>query len=237
MDLNDKCCSRVVWLDRPDMSSTNFQGLDEDKLPASDLVITKPFHGSRFYETIRLLPEFGGMPPKTGETSHSVGKVTVRNNSTLEASTSYVVGSRKPLTGKKILVADDDPIGKIAASVVSQLGANIVSCENGEEAWRLVYRNLINDVTNAVGASKLSIRFDCILMDCQMPMMDGVEATRRIREAEKRYGVHTPIIALTAHDRGEEIKKMIEVGVDGYITKPLNRDNLLRAISQLTIKT
>ncbi|KAL0435970.1 UNVERIFIED_CONTAM: Histidine kinase CKI1 [Sesamum radiatum] len=230
MDLNEKYCSRVVWLDRPDMSSTNFQGLDEDKLPASDLVITKPFHGSRFYETIRLLPEFGGMPPRTGE--------TIRNNSTLEANTSYVVSNRKPLMGKKILVADDDPIGrKIAVSVVSQLGANIVSCENGEEAWRLVYKNLTNDVTNAVGASKLSIPFDCILMDCQMPMMDGVEATRRIREVEKRYGVHTPIIALTAHDRGEEIKKMIEVGVDGYVTKPLNRDNFLRVISQLISKT
>ncbi|KAL0371533.1 UNVERIFIED_CONTAM: Histidine kinase CKI1 [Sesamum angustifolium] len=199
------------WLDRPNMSSTNFQGLDEDKLPASDLVITRPFHGSRLYETIRFLPEFGGMPPRTGETSHNVGKVTIRNNNTLEASTSYVVSNRKPLMGKKILVADDDPIGrKIAASVVSQLGANIVSCENGEEAWRLVYRNLMNDVTNPVGASKLSIPFDCILMDCQMPMMDGVEATWRIREAEKRYDVHTPIIALTAHDRGEEIKKMIE---------------------------
>ncbi|KAL0389711.1 UNVERIFIED_CONTAM: Histidine kinase CKI1 [Sesamum calycinum] len=238
MDLNDKCYSRVVWLDTPNMSSTNFQGLDEDKLPASDLVIMRPFHGSRLYETIRFMPEFGGMPPRTGETSHNVGKVTIRNNNTLEASTSYVVSNRKPLMGKKILVADDDPIGrKIAASVVSQLGANIVSCENGEEAWRLVYRNLMNDVTNPVGASKLSIPFDCILMDCQMPTMDGVEATRRIREAEKRYGVHTPIIALTAHDRGEEIKKMIEVGVDGYVTKPLNTDNFLRAISPLIIKT
>ncbi|KAK4406937.1 Histidine kinase CKI1 [Sesamum angolense] len=129
MDLNDKCYSRVVWLDRPNMSSTNFQGLDEDKLPASDLVITRPFHGSRLYETIR-----------------------------------------KPLMGKKILVADDDPIGrKIAASVVSQLGANIVSCENGEEAWRLVYRNLMNDVTNPVGASS----FQYLLI---MPMMDGVES-------------------------------------------------------------
>ncbi|KAL2239050.1 UNVERIFIED_CONTAM: Histidine kinase CKI1 [Sesamum indicum] len=238
MDLNDKCCCRVVWLDRPDMSNTNFQGVDEDKLPASDLVIKKPFHGSRLYETIRLLPEFGGMPPRTGESSHTVGKFNVRNINTLEASTSYVVGNRKPLMGKKILVADDDLIGrKIAEHVVSQLGANIVSCENGEEAWRLVCRNLINDGTNGAGVSKLSIPFDCILMDCQMPMMDGVEATRRIREVEKRYGVHTPIIALTAHDKGEEMKKMIEVGVDDYVTKPLNRDNFLKAISQLIIKT
>ncbi|KAK4418058.1 Histidine kinase CKI1 [Sesamum alatum] len=252
MDLNDKCCTRVVWLDRPDTSSTNFQGLDEDKLPTSDLVITKPFHGSRLYETIRLLPEFGGMPPRRGQTSRDVETINVRNISTLEASTSYEAGksdvkgkfyaessaNRKPLMGKKILVADDDPIGrKIAAFVVSQLGANIVSCENGEEAWRLVYRNLINDGTN-VGASKVSsVPFDCILMDCQMPVMDGIEATRRIREAEKRYGVHTTIIALTAHDRGEEMKKMIEVGVDGYVTKPLNTDNFLKAIPELIIKT
>ncbi|KAK4418059.1 hypothetical protein Salat_2218600 [Sesamum alatum] len=57
MYLNDKCYSTVVWLDKPYTSSTNFQGLDEDKLPKLDLVITKPFHGSRLCETIRLLSD------------------------------------------------------------------------------------------------------------------------------------------------------------------------------------
>ncbi|KAL8493283.1 hypothetical protein ACS0TY_024482 [Phlomoides rotata] len=67
----------------------------------------------------------------------------------------------------------------------------------------------------------------------QMPVMDGSEATARIREAEKGCGVHTPIIALTAHKKGEEIQKMIQAGVDAYITKPLNKDNFLTAFSQL----
>ncbi|KAL8488834.1 hypothetical protein ACS0TY_024949 [Phlomoides rotata] len=66
-----------------------------------------------------------------------------------------------------------------------------------------------------------------------MPVMDGSEATARIREAEKGCGVHTPIIALTAHKKGEEIQKMIQAGVDAYITKPLNKDNFLTAFSQL----
>lgn len=69
-----------------------------------------------------------------------------------------------------------------------------------------------------------------------MPVMDGSEATVRIREAEKGYGVHTPIIALTAHNKGEEIDKMIQAGVDGHITKPLNKEFFLKAISELIIK-
>ncbi|KAI3449996.1 hypothetical protein Pfo_006661 [Paulownia fortunei] len=257
-DLNDNCCSRVVWLDKPDASNTNFQGLDEDKLPPSDLVISKPFHGSRLYQTIGLLPEFGGMPPGRGEISHNAEKVQPRNISSFETSISDVASksgvkgkisanqkgeieelggpnSRKPLMGKKILIADDDPIGrKIATFVASQLGATIFSCENGEEAWKLVCRSL-KDGTNA-GASKDSVPFDCILMDCEMPVMDGTEATARIREAEESYGVHIPIMALTAHRRGEEIDKMIQAGVDGYLTKPLNKEIFLKAMSELIIK-
>ncbi|KAK6122906.1 hypothetical protein DH2020_043372 [Rehmannia glutinosa] len=245
-DLNDNCYSRVVWLDKPDTSNSNFHGLGEDKLPPSDLVISKPFHGSRLYRIIALLPEFGGTQPTRGE---NVENVQPRNVGSLKTSTSYVASkksgvngksymyqkseieevggpnNKKPLTGKKILVADDDPIGrKIATFVASQLGANIFHCENGEEAWKLVCKSL-EDGTN----------IDCILMDCEMPVMDGIEATSRIREAEEIYGVHTPIIALTAHYMGEDIDKMIEAGVDAYLTKPLNKEFFLKAISELTI--
>ncbi|KAK6122871.1 hypothetical protein DH2020_043397 [Rehmannia glutinosa] len=184
----------------------------------------KPFHGSRLYRIIALLPEFGGTQPTRGE---NVENVQPRNVGSLKTSTSYVASkksgvngksymyqkseieevggpnNKKPLTGKKILVADDDPIGrKIATFVASRLSANIFHCENGEEAWKLVCKSL-EDGTN----------IDCILMDCEMPVMDGIEATSRIREAEEIYGVHTPIIALTAHYMGEDIDKMIEAGV------------------------
>ncbi|KAL8034780.1 hypothetical protein ABFX02_12G052200 [Erythranthe guttata] len=241
-DLSENCCSRVVWLD-------SLQGLDEDNLPPLDLVISKPFHGSRLYRTIGLLPEFGGLPPpRRGEASHSVENVRRGNDvasSDGGASKSSVKGSKceieevgganskkKPLMGRKILVADDDPIGrKIATFVGVQLGASIFPCENGEEAWKLVCKSL--DEGKHVGASKSSLPFDCILMDCEMPMMNGVEATARIRKAEESYGVRIPIIALTAHKKGQEIDNMIQAGVDGYLTKPLNKDVFLKIISEI----
>lgn len=66
-----------------------------------------------------------------------------------------------------------------------------------------------------------------------MPVMDGSEATVRIREAERGHGVRTAIVGLSAHKEGEEVEKMMQAGVDAYITKPLNKDNLLKALSQL----
>lgn len=65
-----------------------------------------------------------------------------------------------------------------------------------------------------------------------MPVMDGSAATERIREAESGYGVRTPIVALTAHDKGQEIDSMMKAGVDGYIAKPLNKDKFLKLMSQ-----
>lgn len=65
-----------------------------------------------------------------------------------------------------------------------------------------------------------------------MPVMDGFEATKRIREEEKKYGVHIPIIALTAHEMdGEEGKKIAEAGMDFQLTKPLQRNELLNLVN------
>ncbi|KAL9148601.1 hypothetical protein ABFS82_12G052100 [Erythranthe guttata] len=202
-DLSENCCSRVVWLD-------SLQGLDEDNLPPLDLVISMPLHGSRLYQTIGLLPEFGGLPPpRRGEASHSVENIRRGNDvasSDGGASKSSVKGSnkKKPLLGRKVLVADDDPIGRTIATFVGvQLGASIFPCENGEEALKLFCKSL--DEGNHVGASKTLLPFDCILMDCEMSVMNGVEAMARIRKAEESYGVRIPIIALTAHKKGQEI--------------------------------
>ena len=67
----------------------------------------------------------------------------------------------------------------------------------------------------------------------QMIDMDGYEATRRIREEEKNYGVHIPIIAVTAHTTVDETKKIFEAGMDFHLPKPLRLDQLLNAISYI----
>ncbi|KAK4482142.1 hypothetical protein RD792_009283 [Penstemon davidsonii] len=219
-ELNNWCRSRVVWLD---YLGTCFQGL----IDPLDLLVSKPFHGSRLYQAIGLLPEYRNMtPPIRVENNVSPVEASISNN-VVKGNFYGKKEEKRLMTGKKILVADDDPIGrKIAVFVANQLGASVFTCENGEEAWKLVCRSLL-DGANAV------VPFDCILMDCQMPVMDGIEATRRIREAERNYGVHIPIIALTAYGRGEKMENMIRAGVDACLTKPLNKEFLFKVISEL----
>lgn len=67
-----------------------------------------------------------------------------------------------------------------------------------------------------------------------MPMMDGYHATRKIRIEEKQYGLHIPIIALSAHGTQDEEEKAILAGMDTYLEKPLNEDKLFKAISNFT---
>lgn len=74
--------------------------------------------------------------------------------------------------------------------------------------------------------------FDAILMDVNMPVMDGLEATRRIREMEKASGRHTPIIALTALAIRGDAERCLEAGMDAYLAKPYRRDDLLAALAR-----
>ena len=74
--------------------------------------------------------------------------------------------------------------------------------------------------------------FDVVLMDVEMPEMDGFEATAAIREMEKKTGVRTPVIAMTAHAIGGYKERCLEAGMDGYVTKPIRRDVLLRTLEE-----
>ncbi len=70
-------------------------------------------------------------------------------------------------------------------------------------------------------------RFEFILMDVQMSVMDGLKATAAIREAEASHGGHIPIIALTAHAMKGDRERCLEAGMDGYTTKPIKEDGVL----------
>jgi two-component system sensor histidine kinase/response regulator len=76
-----------------------------------------------------------------------------------------------------------------------------------------------------------------VLMDIQMPVMGGMEATRKIREEEQRTGTHTPIIAITAHAMAGDADKYLQIGMDGYVSKPIRIDSLRAEIDRLAKRT
>jgi CheY-like chemotaxis protein len=75
--------------------------------------------------------------------------------------------------------------------------------------------------------------FDLILMDLQMPVMDGLSATKAIRELEAGTGRHTPIIALTAHAMKGDLEDMLSQGVDDYLAKPFDAKELARLVAAI----
>jgi two-component system, sensor histidine kinase and response regulator len=96
---------------------------------------------------------------------------------------------------------------------------------------KLDYRvDIVGDGRAAVAAWQ-SGRYDLILMDCQMPELDGYEATREIRRLENGAG-HIPIVALTAHAMKGADQTCFEAGMDSYLTKPIDRDELEACIER-----
>jgi TMAO reductase system sensor TorS len=117
-----------------------------------------------------------------------------------------------------VLLAEDQPINqKVAMSLLSKIGCDVTLAGNGREA---------------IDAME-SARFDLILMDIQMPVMGGDAAAAAIRRQEKTTGEHVPIIAMTAHALKGDREKYLACGMDGYISKPINRDALLDAIGEV----
>jgi CheY-like chemotaxis protein len=122
----------------------------------------------------------------------------------------------------KILLADDNSVNqKLTARLLEKRGHTVIVVENGKEAL------------TAIGLPSQQ-PFNMILMDVQMPEMDGFEATAAIRQKESATGIHIPIIALTAHAMKSDREKCLEAGMDGYISKPIKSEELFAAIDELT---
>ena len=117
----------------------------------------------------------------------------------------------------EVLLVEDNPVNqKVAVVHLDKLGCSVTIANNGQEAVHEMMQS----------------QFDVIFMDCQMPVMDGFEATRNIRQYEKKYGGHRRIVAMTANAMKGDRERCLQVGMDDYISKPISRKKLYDVIAR-----
>jgi signal transduction histidine kinase/DNA-binding response OmpR family regulator len=124
----------------------------------------------------------------------------------------------------QILLAEDNVVNqRVSLSLLERDGHNVALASNGAEALEFL---------DAASAGNSGPEFDLVLMDVQMPVMGGIEATARIREREKRSGAHIPIVAMTAHAMQGDRERCIAAGMDDYISKPINAKELVNLLTK-----
>ena len=137
----------------------------------------------------------------------------------LRDSAPAAVDSEAPLREMRILLAEDNSVNqKVAARLLEKHGHSVFIAGNGYEAVAATSRET----------------FDLILMDVQMPGMDGFQATATIRASEAGSSRHIPIIAMTAHAMSGDRERCVAAGMDGYVPKPLQLAKLFREIAEIT---
>ncbi|MFQ5632417.1 MAG: response regulator, partial [bacterium] len=168
-------------------------------------VDSKPGFGSTFRFTVSMQK---AKPADIAEAKHQPQKVTIV--------------SEKDLAGMNmklcILVAEDNIVNqKLAKRLLEKNGHHVTVVENGLQATQAVEQT----------------QFDLVLMDMQMPEMDGLEATAMIRQKEEKTGEHIPIIAVTANAMKGDRERCLKAGMDGYVSKPVKKEELLHAINDV----
>ena len=146
---------------------------------------------------------------------HSNGKNAMDTMQPIPDSTLRQAVPLPSLQGVRILLAEDNAVNqKLALRLLSKHGFDVAVVSTGQQALDA----LAND------------RFDLVLMDVQMPELDGLEATRRLRQRERDAGGHIPVIAMTAHAMMGDRERCLAAGMDGYVTKPIQIETLLATI-------
>ncbi|MBZ0186411.1 MAG: response regulator, partial [Candidatus Obscuribacterales bacterium] len=147
----------------------------------------------------------------TGDTDSSMSLTGMHESST------FTTGSQTTPARGLGLVVDDNSINRhVAVVLLEGLGVRCHTASNGLQAIR----------------EYNSRKYDIIFMDCQMPEMDGYQATKQIRLLEKRTGMHIPIVALTAHALEGSREACLAAGMDDYISKPVASEALRSVLSR-----
>jgi CheY-like chemotaxis protein len=164
----------------------------------------------------------GGQPDS--DSSESKRRAAFRSHQNLKAAPALTTNdaAKAPDTVKLILVADDNKTSQLVTVLqLKQLGYVGHTVNNGREA---------------VDAA-LKTPYSLILMDCQMPDVDGFEATGIIRHTESEIGRHTPIIGLTAQAMEGDRERCLQAGMDDYLSKPATLERLKNLVDSWVIKT
>jgi CheY-like chemotaxis protein len=134
-----------------------------------------------------------------------------------EAVLSPLATTPAPARALRVLLAEDSVVNqKLAVGLLRKRGYQITVASDGEEAVRVFQAQ----------------PFDLVLMDVEMPRLDGLNATQVIREYERQAGTHIPIIAMTAHAMKGDREKCLAAGMDGYVAKPVRQKDVFEAIEQ-----
>jgi signal transduction histidine kinase/FixJ family two-component response regulator len=162
-------------------------------------------YGSTFHFTA-LFDLSNGQAPRSASKAPAVNKTNAVDKANAEMT--------RPLN---ILLAEDNVVNqRVAARILEKRGHVVQVVNNGRE------------VIEALGCE----RFDLVLMDVQMPEMDGFEATAAIRQREQDTGKHIPIIAMTAHAMKGDRERCLEAGMDDYVSKPVDPKSLLAVLQR-----
>jgi signal transduction histidine kinase/CheY-like chemotaxis protein len=177
------------------------EGRDALRALGIEAILTKPLRQAVLHETLARVSERGALP--AGRSHITAPEPAPKHEAELE--------EQAPRTASvaRLLAAEDNEANQeVLRGISDHLGFDIKIVNNGLEA---------------LNALQVDRTYDAVLMDCQMPVMDGYAATRAVREQETRNGLtRIPIIAVTAHALQGERAKVFEAGMDDYMTKPVS---------------
>ena len=180
--------------------------IQEDRLPAGPRIVMLHSLDARAAASERSaggMAEYLVKPVTRAKLLKSIRKALGREPLPRPSEMSARSGATRPL---RILLAEDNPVNRmVAVRLLEKRGHSIAAAPNGAEALDALSRET----------------FDLILMDIQMPVMNGYDATRALRERERQSGGHIPVIALTAHAMNGDRELCVEAGMDDYLSKPI----------------
>lgn len=185
------------------LTSGAFSSVDSMESELFGTMLLKPIRSQPLFDSLAHLT----MPAEFRRTeSHRVS-----------TQTEYQLGEANALKGKRILVVEDNSVNQLVATeILAAWGCQTASADNGAIAVAMVEHE----------------HFDVILMDVQMPVMDGFAATLEIRNSEAGTLRHIPIIAMTANAMSGDRERCLQVGMDGYVAKPLEPKVLMEQLME-----